>query len=96
MKWIIKFYFLFVLLFILISVETPVFGAKKYSGEILYKKKCGSCHELYKPGSHTAGGWTKHMQHMNSISGTSKKQALLILEYLKENSKDGGNNKKEK
>ncbi len=96
MKWIIKFCILFVFLFILIAVETPVFGAEKYSGEVLYKKKCGSCHELYKPESFTAGEWTKHIQHMNSISGLNKKQTLLILEYLKENSKDRISNKKEK
>ncbi len=51
-------------------------------GHDLYQNKCGKCHKLPKPASHTNPEWTKVLQVMAPKAKLNTEQSELIYKYL--------------
>jgi mono/diheme cytochrome c family protein len=71
-----------------ISAKYPGYTKELHEkGEVLYKKNCGSCHELYRAQSFTQTAWLEIMPRMvNNVNQREKilsaDQASLIEKYL--------------
>jgi mono/diheme cytochrome c family protein len=51
-------------------------------GKDIYSNKCGQCHKLPKPESHTQEQWTKIIEKMAPKAKLDKSQTELVHKYL--------------
>lgn len=53
-----------------------------FSGEQLYKEKCGGCHALYRREKYEEGDWDSIIARMEKKARLDEHQSKLIREYL--------------
>ncbi len=51
-------------------------------GQALYEQKCGTCHELYPPSSHSAEKWPAIVERMGPMAKISKDEERTVLHYV--------------
>ena len=51
-------------------------------GELLYRQKCRSCHNLLKPERYSDEEWALELEDMSKKSGLTAEQSQLIWGYL--------------
>lgn len=54
-------------------------------GHDLYLGKCGKCHKLHKPGSHSKDEWVKILEKMAPKAKLDTDQANLVFKYVVNN-----------
>jgi len=52
------------------------------AGRTLYQTRCGECHQLYAPASHTAAQWAKAIPEMAERAKLSEREQALVLAFL--------------
>lgn len=63
----------------------PASLAELQQGHDLFQSKCGKCHKLPKPGSHSKNEWTKILTKMAIKAKLDTEQHDLVYKYVVNN-----------
>gem|GEM_PF-4511835 len=70
-----------------VESDSSLIIARLQEGKQLYKKKCSTCHTLYKPKEFKLNVWKENLEEMKVKADLSKDEYKLIFDYLAANCK---------
>ncbi len=67
-------------------IAMPADGWAAASGEKIFKKRCGTCHELPDPNVPPSQGWAKQLDQMAAMASLKSEEKAGVLSYLQSHS----------
>ncbi len=57
-------------------------------GQVMYERKCATCHELYNPREFSRRAWTRAIKRYGPRAGLKREDRPYVEQYLHENASD--------